>query len=169
MPYESVEIFKKDIYESLDCGRPITPVIFPDELDEPLQFAAGTIFPWGFRSEEKKQLPYEIYQTENRKYVFMSLSYTKSRMVAADYKKVYSGKMFAWESLENLFDRHNRDDRPNAQRMRAMSVSDIVVTHLGGTTHAYYVDSIGFVNVDDLLPGLEGQKSDRHYIGHDER
>lgn len=77
--------------------------------------------------------------------------------------------MFAWESLENLFDRHNRDDRPNAQRMRAMSVSDIVVTHLGGTTHAYYVDSIGFANVDDLLPGLEGQKSDRHYIGHDER
>lgn len=154
IPYESAEIFQKDIYKSLDCGRAITPVIFPNELDGPLQFEAGTIFPWGFRSEEKKPLPYEIYQTENRMYVFMSLSYAQSRMAAADYRKVYSGQMYAWESLEKLFDRHNSDDRPNAHRMRSMSVSDIVVTHFGGTAHAYYVDSIGFANVDDLLPGL---------------
>ena len=154
IPYESAEIFQKDIYESLDCGRAITPVIFPNELDGPLQFEAGTIFPWGFRSEEKKPLPYEIYQTENRKYVFMSLSYAQSRMAAGDYKKVYCGKMFAWESLETLFDRHNRDDRPNVHHMRSMSVSDIVVTHLSGITHAYYVDTIGFANVDGLLPEL---------------
>lgn len=155
IPYESAEMFQKDIYEALDCGRPITPVIFPNELDAPLQFEAGTIFPWGFRSEEKKPFPYEIYQTENRNYVYMSLSYAKSRMAAADYKLVYSGKMYAWESLEEIFAQHNRDDRPNAHRMRSMSVSDIVVSHLDGTAHAYYVDSIGFANVDDLLPELE--------------
>lgn len=101
-----------------------------------------------------KVISYEIYQTENKNYVFMPLSYAKSRMVAADYRKVYSGQMYAWESLENLFDRHNSDNRLNAHHMRSMSVSDIVVTHLGGTAHAYYVDTIGFANVDGLLPGL---------------
>lgn len=169
IPYEDAEIFKKDIYESLYAGEPVTPVIFPDELDVPLQFGTGTVFPWGFRSEEKEMFPYEIYQTESRNYVFMPLTYAKSRMAAADYKRVYSGNMYVWESLEELFTRHNRDDRPNAQCMRSMSVSDIVVTQLGGASHAYYVDSMGFANVDDLLPGLEKQKSAKHYTGHDER
>ena len=38
VPYTSVEKFKDEILDSLDCGRPVTPVVFSDELDEPLQF-----------------------------------------------------------------------------------------------------------------------------------
>ena len=56
VPYTSVEKFKDEILDSLDCGRPVTPVVFSDELDEPLQFDSGTYFPWGFRSE-KRVLP----------------------------------------------------------------------------------------------------------------
>lgn len=53
VPYTGVEKFKDEILDSLDCGRPVTPVVFSDELDEPLQFDSGTYFPWGFRSEKE--------------------------------------------------------------------------------------------------------------------
>lgn len=53
VPYTSVEKFKDEILDSLDCGRPVTPVVFSDELDELLQFDSDTYFPWGFRSEMK--------------------------------------------------------------------------------------------------------------------
>ena len=55
VPYTSVEKFKDEILDSLDCGRPVTPVVFSDELDEPLQFDSDTYFPWGFRSEKRVQ------------------------------------------------------------------------------------------------------------------
>ena len=58
VPYTSVEKFKDEILDSLDCGRPVTPVVFSDELDEPLQFDSDTYFPWGFRSEKRVQIPY---------------------------------------------------------------------------------------------------------------
>ena len=53
VPYTSVEKFKDEILDSLDCGRPVTPVVFSDELDEPLQFDSDTYFPWGFRSKSE--------------------------------------------------------------------------------------------------------------------
>lgn len=34
VPYTSVEKFKDEILDSLDCGRPVTPVVFSDELDD---------------------------------------------------------------------------------------------------------------------------------------
>ena len=57
VPYTSVEKFKDEILDSLDCGRPVTPVVFSDELDEPLQFDSYTVFPWGFRSEKRVANP----------------------------------------------------------------------------------------------------------------
>ena len=42
--------------------------------------------------------------------------------------------------------------------MRSLSFSDILVTHEGGQAHAYYVEPIGYKQVDDLLPGLEQAK-----------
>lgn len=66
VPYTSVEKFKDEILDSLDCGRPVTPVVFSDELDEPLQFDSDTYFPWGFRSEKRAQIPYEIEQLWKR-------------------------------------------------------------------------------------------------------
>lgn len=42
--------------------------------------------------------------------------------------------------------------------MRSLSVSDIIVMHEGGEAHAYYVEPIGYKQVDALLPGLEQAK-----------
>lgn len=158
VPYTNVEKFKNEILDSLDCGRPITPVIFPDELDKPLQFEADTCFPWGFRSEKREPYSYEIYQTNNHSFIFMEYSYAKSRMRGSDYKLVYQGQMERWETLDSIYERHNRDNRPNAKSMRSVSVSDIIVTHKNSETHAFYVQPVGYKQVDDLLPELETAK-----------
>ncbi|WP_455500386.1 hypothetical protein [Gemmiger sp.] len=87
VPYTSTEKFKKEILDFLDCGRPMTPVIFPDELDEPLQFDTDTYFPWGFRSEKRVPIPYEIYQTNRHDLAFME--YSSARLAARE--KDYTG------------------------------------------------------------------------------
>ena len=159
VPYTSAEKFKNEILDSLDCGRPITPVVFPDELNKPLQFEANTYFPWGFRSEKRKTYPYEIYQTNNRSFAFMDYAYARFRMCVADYRLVYQGQMERWDMLEDIYAIHNQSDRPNPKMMRSVSVSDIIVSHNEGKTHAFYVDNIGFMQIDHLLPELESIKS----------
>lgn len=143
VPYTSVEIFKDEILDSLDCGRPVTPVVFSDELDEPLQFDSDTYFPWGFRSEKRVQIPYEIYQTNRRDLVFMEYSPARLAAGAKDYELVYKGQMERWETLDSIYSRHNRDDRPNAKSMRSVSVSDIIVTHKDNETHAFMFSRLG--------------------------
>ncbi len=67
--------------------------------------------------------------------------------------------------LEKIYSRHNRDDRPNAKTMRSVSVSDIIVTHKDNETHAFYVQPIGYKQVDNLLPELENatpSKAEQH-------
>lgn len=103
VPYTSVEKFKDEILDSLDCGRPVTPVVFSDELDEPLQFDSDTYFPWGFRSEKRVQIPYEIYQTNRRDLVFMEYSPARLAAGAKDYEIVYKGQMERWETLDSIW------------------------------------------------------------------
>lgn len=165
--FNDVEKFKESVYEAINCGVPITPVIFPENLEEPLQFEEGTCFPWGFRSEKRELFPYEIYQTQNRNIVFTSHEYSKSRMKASDYKLVYRGWRDCWQTLDSIYCLHNQDDRPNAQKMRSVSVSDIIVLHENRESHAYYVEPIGYKQVDDLLPELS--KSKDHKVLHENR
>lgn len=155
IPYNDAQGFKESIYEALNCGVPVIPVIFPESLEEPLQFEDGTCFPWGFRSEKHELLPYEIYQTQNRNIVFTAHKYAKSSMKASDYKLVYRGQRDCWQTLDTIYCLHNQDDRPNARKMRSVSVSDIIVLHENGEAHAYYVDPIGYKQIDSLLPALE--------------
>ena len=54
-------------------------------------------------------------------------------------------------TLDDLFDRHNMDSRPFGQRMRSMSVSDVVVLNRGGEEKAFYVDRLGFEAVPQFL------------------
>ena len=45
------------------------------------------------------------------------------------------------------------------------SVSDIIVTHKDNETHAFYVQPIGYKQVDNLLPELENatpSKAEQH-------
>ena len=66
--------------------------------------------------------------------------------------------MECWQTLDSLYCLHNQENRPSSRKMRSLSVSDILVTHEGGQAHAYYVEPIGYKQVDDLLPGLEQAK-----------
>ena len=97
------------------------------------------------------------------------MEYSPARLAAGakDYELVYKGQMERWETLDSIYSRHNRDDRPNAKSMRSVSVSDIIVTHEGGEAHAYYVEPIGYKQVDDLLPGLEQAK--KRSVAREER
>ena len=158
IPYVDAEEFKTRIYASLYCGEPIIPVVFPENLSQPLAFEMGTVFPWGLRSEKHELLPYEIYQTNNREIAFLRYDYTKDHINAASYKLVYRGQMECWQTLDSLYCLHNQENRPNGRKMRSLSVSDIIVTHEGGEAHAYYVEPIGYKQVDNLLPWLEQAK-----------
>ena len=158
IPYVDAEEFKTRIYASLYCGEPFIPVVFPENLSQPLTFEKGTICPWRLRSEKHELLPYEIYQTNDRKIAFLRYDYTKDHINAASYKLVYRGQMEYWQTLDSLYCLHNQENRPNGRKMRSLSVSDIIVMHEGGEAHAYYVEQIGYKQVDDLLPGLEQAK-----------
>lgn len=140
IPYVDAEKFKTRIYASLYCGEPIIPVLFPENLSQPLLFEKGTIFPWGLRRKKYELLPYEIYQTNNREIAFLRYDYTKDHINAASYKLVYRGQMECWQTLDSLYCLHNQENRPNGRKMRSLSVSDIIVTHEGGEAHAYYLD-----------------------------
>lgn len=91
IPYVDAEKFKTRIYASLYCGEPIIPVLFSENLSQPLLFEKGTIFPWGLRRKKYELLPYEIYQTNNREIAFLRYDYTKGHINAASYKLVYRG------------------------------------------------------------------------------
>ena len=41
IPYVDAEKFKTRIYASLYCGEPIIPVVFPENLSQPLTFFRG--------------------------------------------------------------------------------------------------------------------------------
>ena len=129
IPYVDAEKFKTRIYASLYCGEPIIPVLFPENLSQPLLFEKGTIFPWGLRRKKYELLPYEIYQTNNREIAFLRYDYTKDHINAASYKLVYRGQMECWQTLDSLYCLHNQENRPNGRKMRSLSVSDIIVTH----------------------------------------
>ena len=89
---------------------------------------------------------------------FLRYDYTKDHIDVAFYKLVYRGQMECWQTLDSLYCLHNQENHPNGRKMRSLSVSDIIVTHEGGEAHAYYVEPIGYKQVDDLLPGLERAK-----------
>ncbi|WP_369282999.1 YodL domain-containing protein [Oscillibacter sp. GMB15532] len=67
------------------------------------------------------------------------------------YKLVYTAPLPADTELEELFELHNRDDRPAAKDMRSLSVSDIVVLRRGEEVTSHYVDSFGFAALTAFL------------------
>ena len=117
-PFTDGDRFNKEILEAAEVGMPITPVVFPDKMDKPLGLLRDIYWPGGFRKEKRQTYPYEIYQTNNRDFVFRNYAYAKTRMKAADYKLVYSGQMERWDEPEDIYIEHNQSNRPNAQKMQ---------------------------------------------------
>lgn len=69
-PFTDVDKFRKEILKAAEVGMPITPVVFPDKMDKPLGLPRDIYWPGGFRKEKRQTYPYEIYQTNNRNFVF---------------------------------------------------------------------------------------------------
>ena len=106
-PFTDVDKFRKEILKAAEVGMPITPVVFPDKMDKPLGLPRDIYWPGGFRKEKRQTYPYEIYQTNNRDFVFRNYAYAKTRIKAADYKLVYG------DSLRSVWpDFHLSADRP---------------------------------------------------------
>jgi hypothetical protein len=62
-----------------------------------------------------------------------------------DYTRVYASMLSPSQSLESLFALHNANDRPFGQKMRSLSVSDVVVLIIQNEiATGHYVDSFGF-------------------------
>ncbi len=68
-----------------------------------------------------------------------------------NYKLVYTAPLPADTGLEELYDLHNRDDRPAAMEMRSLSVSDIIVLRRGDEVTSHYVDSFGITALPAFL------------------
>lgn len=104
---------------------------------------------------------YEIYQIKDVvgvDHCFRGYDEAKAHLRAADYQRVYAGVFASPVSLDMLYIKHNRDDRPFGQRMRSMSVSDVLVIKENGRKKAYYVDSFGFKEVPQFLKQLSRKK-----------
>ena len=97
---------------------------------------------------------YEIYQIPHDSgvdYIFRDYESVYDHVNAADYRRVYAAMLAPSLTLDAIYWRHNRDDRPFGRRMRSLSVSDVIVTTRGGERKAYYVDSIGFRELPAFL------------------
>lgn len=104
---------------------------------------------------------YEIYQIARSspcEYVFLNYEHSKGLLNAADYQLAYRGMLGSRLTLDNIFDLHNRPDRPLSTETRSVSVSDIIVLHQNGKDSAHYVDSIGFVKLPDSFCTILTQK-----------
>ena len=67
----------------------------------------------------------------------------------AIYDKVFEGEVPV-ETLGEVFAMFNRDDRPNANTMHSLSISDVVAVDESDTVAPgyYYCDPIGFTKVE---------------------
>ena len=94
---------------------------------------------------------YQLKDTQVVPYGFKPHEYAKGKLHPAHYEKVYRGMFAPEDTLENLFRRHNADNRPFGRQMRSMSISDVVVIDRGGEKKAFYVDDVGFQEAKRFL------------------
>ena len=112
---------------------------------------------------------YQIVDTRNVEYSFCSYQAAKERLQSEDYRKVYIGVLAPNVTLEDLYVRHNQDDRPFGQKIRSLSMSDIFVLNRGGKAKAYYVDFVGFQEVKAFLKPRQALAKDRAEKGENSR
>ena len=123
---------------------------------------SGTVYQPEHPSGTEKYGIYEIYQINDFAdvdYCFRPYDEAKGHIKMTDYRRAYAGMLPEKTRLDDIFMEHNRDTRPFGRKMRSMSVSDIVVVTRGGEKHAYYVDSAGYEQVDELLQPKQPKKS----------
>lgn len=108
---------------------------------------------------------YTIYQLRDTlavPYSYMPYEAAAKKIHPSHYYKAYQGMLAPGVTLESLYRKHNMDERPFGQRMRSLSMSDVVVVERGGQKTAYYVDRVGFTQTERFLhPPLQQRKKRR--------
>jgi hypothetical protein len=101
-------------------------------------------------ADTTSQRCFSIYQLKHSDELhnirFESYDYLRKNGIPCDirnYDLMYSGHMRPHETLENLFYKFNTE-HPKDFRGHSLSVSDVVVVRERGKSTAYYVDSVGF-------------------------
>lgn len=94
---------------------------------------------------------YQIRDTREVPYAFMPYDQAKAKLRFSHYQRAYRGVLAPKVTLDDLYLKHNQDSRPFGQRMRSMSMSDVVVLNRGGEEKAYYVDRLGFQEAKRFL------------------
>ena len=103
---------------------------------------------------------YEIYQiadTRGTDYCFRPFGEAEKQIKRGDYKRVYAGMLAPQTTMEFLFVKHNRDNRPFGKQMRSLTMSDVIVLGRAGKQQALYVDTFGYKEV----PGFLGPKPEK--------
>jgi len=119
-----------------------------------MQERNGVVFaPNDMRPEDACGI-YEIYQIkdiQNTHYAFRSFKEAENYFDPLDYRRVYASMFAPGTTLEELFTRHNNDNRPFNDKIRSMSMSDLVIVSRNGESTAHYVDNFGFTEVPQFF------------------
>lgn len=95
-----------------------------------------------------------IYQLPNESdFTFMNYSQMQSEGYEpniADYELKYVSEDKKDAHPEDVYILFNQDDRPEAETMRSLSVSDVIVKHTSTEDTAYIVDTVGFKVIDNF-------------------
>ena len=169
---------RHELFRLPDGGSLVMRMFGGDELIRPCVYVDGSHFAmgndthdmlefaktmerngWLYRPEhpEKSDIcdTYEVYQLKDeedgKQYAFMPYSLAKGKLRPAHYERVYTGVLARETTLERLFIKHNRPGRPFEERMRSLSMSDVVVLNRNGKHRAFYVDRIGFTECNEFL------------------
>lgn len=124
-----------------------------------------------FKNETKADLIYHIYQIQDVvkvDYALRPFDKVKGTIQKTEYKLMYTGTLYAGDTLDGLWAKHNSDNRPYAQKMRSLSVSDVIVLESEkGNERAFYVDSIGYKEVPEFIDKNATQKNTRRNDKHE--
>ena len=111
-----------------------------------------------------------IYQISHYtcEYRFTDYDYAQNKLKATDYRCAYVANMPRDYTPDKCFRDFNYDDRPCANSMPSLSVSDLIVMERGDKAEALYVDAVGFKDVSRLLPELHDMEVERQEHNLDE-
>ena len=73
---------------------------------------------------------YTIYQLKDIRtvpYAFRAYEEAKGKLKMAHYERAYRGVLAPSVTLDDLYEKHNRNSRPFGHRIHSMSMSDVVV------------------------------------------
>ena len=132
-----------------------------------IQEHEGAVFAPDWMRPEDACGVYEIYQikdTRNTDYAFRSFEEAKTIFDPLDYRRVYASMLAPGVTLDELFSRHNHDDRPFGQKIRSMSMSDVVILSRDGHTTAHYVDTFGFTVIPQFLEPKTVAQSEKQTV-----